>query len=164
MAAGLRLGYPQRMHTAIDGSAVPSSLSLLSSSPLPAVTPAPSATGTETVLVVDDEPMVRELVHVMLEQRGYRVLVAGNGPEALRIGEGHHGPIDLLVSDVVMPEMRGPEVAARLAAARPGLKLLYMSGYTADAIDFGKGAIPFLDKPFTSDLLATKVREALDTV
>ena len=122
--------------------------------------------GTETVLLVEDEEMVRQMVHEILQLSGYQVLVAGNGSEALLFCERHKSAIDLMITDVVMPQMSGRELAERFAAVRPEVRVLYMSGYTDDAIvhhgvlDVG---IPFLEKPFTPNALARKVREVLDT-
>jgi PAS domain S-box-containing protein len=119
---------------------------------------------TETVLVVEDEEGVRHLTHTFLEQRGYRVLEARNGAEALQVAAGHTGPIHLLVTDIVMPGMRGRELAEKLSSARPGMKVLYVSGYTDGSIvengELGPGSA-FLEKPFSSDALARKVRQVL---
>jgi CheY-like chemotaxis protein len=97
---------------------------------------------------------------------GYTVLAAGDGVEALAAVTGHAGPIDLVVTDVIMPRMSGPELAARLRARDPKIRLLYVSGYTADQLrrsqtDLGEDAT-LLPKPFTSDGLLRKVREVLD--
>lgn len=115
-----------------------------------------------TLLVVDDEDGVRALAREILEMNGYMVLVAGEGEEALRIAAEHRGPIDLLVSDILMPRMSGTQLFERLALARRDLKALYMSGYadekTAAAHRF---RAPLLLKPFTPDALLTAVRAAL---
>jgi signal transduction histidine kinase len=121
--------------------------------------------GKETVLLVEDEPGVRGLVHNTLKLHGYTVLEARHGIEALLTGAKHMGPIHLLLTDVVMPQMSGPEVAERLAAVRPGLKVLYMSGYPDHPIFSQTGVTAhaaFLPKPFTPNALAQKVREVLD--
>jgi PAS domain S-box-containing protein len=134
--------------------------------PRPAVAPdrTPAADeGTETVLLVEDEDVVRALARRVLEQRGYRVLESRNGHEAIGIAETHEGPIDLLLTDVVMPGLRGHEVADRVAATRPAIRVVYMSGYADDAL-LGRaagGGSHFLEKPFSGAALARKVREAL---
>ena len=121
--------------------------------------------GSETVLLVEDAPEVRGLARDILHQQGYTVLEAADGNEALRIGHEHGGPIHLLVTDVVMPQMGGRELADRLKAGRLETKILYVSGYTDDAI-LHQGAsdtgTAFLPKPFTASALAHKVREVLD--
>jgi two-component system, cell cycle sensor histidine kinase and response regulator CckA len=121
--------------------------------------------GSETVLLVEDEKTIRTLAERILMRHGYTVLAAANGVEALRIAEAHGSRIDLLLTDVIMPGMNGRTLAQRLQARRPELPVLFMSGYTADAIRqygvFDPDAF-FLDKPFTPDLLADAVRNALD--
>jgi PAS domain S-box-containing protein len=118
----------------------------------------------EMVLLVEDEEMVREMTRQVLEMNGYNVLEASHGKEALLICAQHEGRIDLMVTDVVMPQMGGRELAECLAAARPETKVLFMSGYTDDAI-VRHGVlhenVNFLQKPFTPDALALKVREVL---
>jgi CheY-like chemotaxis protein len=121
--------------------------------------------GRETVLVVEDEASVRSVARTMLELHGYRVLEAGGGEEALRIGARPEGPVQLLLTDVVMPGMSGPEVAQRLSRVHPELKVLYMSGYTDEAIL--RHGVPelspaFVQKPFSAETLGWKVREVLD--
>jgi two-component system, cell cycle sensor histidine kinase and response regulator CckA len=122
--------------------------------------------GRETLLLVEDEPAIRTLVRDTLRQQGYTVLEARHGVEALMINARYLGSIQLLVTDVVMPQMSGSEVAERLMGERPDLKVLYMSGYTDDAIvHHGTSAgTAFLQKPFTPDTIVLKVREVLDTV
>ena len=121
--------------------------------------------GTETILLVEDQNPVRELVRRFLEMAGYRVLEAGGGPEALGISREHAGPIDLMVTDVVMPRMSGRELALQLASERPQMKVLYMSGHTEDAIvhhgvlDEG---VELLHKPFSQRDLLLRVRRILD--
>ncbi len=120
--------------------------------------------GAETVLLAEDEAELRDLVREILTEAGYTVLDAINGVRALEVSRLHEGPIDLLLTDVVMPEMGGRELAQRLASLRPGLKVLYMSGYTDDpemrqGIEESDAA--FLPKPFTPSTVAAKVREVL---
>ncbi|MGH7230704.1 MAG: ATP-binding protein, partial [Nitrospiraceae bacterium] len=131
---------------------------------LPAAGTAP--VGTETLLVVEDEPAIRALVRDTLCQQGYTVLEARHGLEALMAGARYLGQIHLLITDVVMPQMSGSDVAKRLVAERPHLKVLYMSGYTDDAIVHhgASDGTAFLQKPFTPDALVQKVREVLDAV
>jgi two-component system, cell cycle sensor histidine kinase and response regulator CckA len=122
--------------------------------------------GRETVLFVEDEVALRDLMHRVLTKGGYTVLVAGDGLEALALVQDHTRPIDLVVTDVIMPRMSGPELATRLRARDPEIRLLYVSGYTADQLrsaqtDLGADAT-LLPKPFTSDGLLRKVREVLD--
>jgi PAS domain S-box-containing protein len=128
--------------------------------------PAPRrVTGTETILVVEDEEALREVARRALDAAGYTVLVAGDGDEALLASERHAGTIHLLLTDVVMPRMSGKVLARRLTKTRPTLKILYVSGYTDNAIA-RHGVIDagthFLGKPFTSANLTRKVREVLD--
>jgi DNA-binding response OmpR family regulator len=121
--------------------------------------------GNETILLAEDEPAVRALARHVLQMHGYRVLEAGQGDKALEIAEGYKGTIHLLVTDVVMPVMGGRQLAERLAATRPGVNVLYLSGYTDDAvIQHGvlQAEMAFLQKPFGPSSLAAKVREVLD--
>jgi PAS domain S-box-containing protein len=125
----------------------------------------PQAHGTETILLVEDEATVRGVLRTMLVRSGFQVLEASRGSEALQIGQTHPGPIHLLVTDVVMPNMSGRQVAEGLAPIRPEMKVLYVSGYTDDEIvrhGVREAAAPFLQKPFTPQALAIKVREVLD--
>jgi len=121
--------------------------------------------GSETVLLVEDNDLVRKVSRRVLEQYGYRVLEAEDAHKALMISEQHQGLIELMVTDVVMPEMSGKELAERLKVLRPETKVLYMSGYTDNAV-VRRGVISkdvdFLEKPFTPDVLAEKVRQVLD--
>ena len=125
------------------------------------------ARGKETVLLVEDEPGVRGLVHETLRLQGYTVLEARHGIEALLTGAKHMGPIHLLLTDVVMPQMSGPEVADKLSSVRPEMKVLYMSGYPDHPV-FSQAKVKtgtdFLQKPFAPNQLAKKVREVLDGV
>lgn len=120
--------------------------------------------GTETVLLVEDEEMVRNMTKEILQESGYQVLEAQHGHEALLVAERHNGPIHLMLSDVVMPQMSGRELAEQLAPVRRDMKVLYMSGYTDDAIvhhgvlDAG---MAFIEKPFTPNALTRKLREVL---
>ncbi|MBI2156031.1 MAG: GAF domain-containing protein, partial [Candidatus Rokubacteria bacterium] len=121
--------------------------------------------GSETVLLVEDEDEVRELAREILEMAGYTVLEAPHGPDALRLCRHHQGPIHLLLSDVVMPQMSGRELARQLVALRPDTKVAYMSGYTDDALGHHGVLDPdvvLLPKPFTPDSLVAGVRRALD--
>lgn len=122
--------------------------------------------GTETILVLEDEPALRKLVQSLLGQQGYTILEAATSEQALRHCEAHDGTIHLLVTDVVMPGMSGRQLAERAVQCRPDLKVLYMSGYTADAIAHHgvlDAGVAFLQKPFSSESLLQKVREVLNT-
>ena len=122
-------------------------------------------TGTETILVVDDEEVLREVARRALEAAGYTVLVAGGGVEALHIARRHRGRIHLLLTDVVMPQVNGARLAEQLLRMRPTVQVLYMSGYTGDAV-IQRGVLAagthFLSKPFTALELTWRVREVLD--
>jgi CheY-like chemotaxis protein len=123
------------------------------------------ATGTETVLVAEDEDAVRRAAVRILESAGYRVLVAANGDAAVRLCEQHQDEIRLLLTDVVMPNMSGRELALRVRALIPGLTVLFMSGYADDAIVHHGVLDPgtrFIGKPFSVAELRRKVREVLD--
>jgi two-component system, cell cycle sensor histidine kinase and response regulator CckA len=126
--------------------------------------PAQLARGAETVLLVEDQDQLRTVIISVLTRSGYRVLEGRDGYEALRICEQHVGPIELLLTDVVMPQMNGRQLAERVVTMRPGIKVLYMSGYT-DGILVGQlsCAAAFLQKPFTGAVLTRKVRETLDS-
>jgi len=121
--------------------------------------------GSETVVVVEDEDSVRALIQYVLKDCGYTVLVARDGAEALRIAGQHGGRLDLLVTDVVLPRMSGREVAERLVGTHLGMKVLFVSGYTDDAVvrhGILDAEVAFLQKPFSPASLAAKVREVLD--
>jgi len=121
---------------------------------------------TETLLVVENETAIKTLVQMALERHGYVVLTAESGSEALSLAAAHQGPIDLLITDVVMPDLRGPELAKRLLEQRPELATLFMSGYMDDALGEETSAehVPadFIQKPFSPSALAARVREMLD--
>jgi len=118
----------------------------------------------ETVLVVEDEPSILIVEKTMLEELGYRVLAAGTADEALKLASEHAGRLRLVVTDVVMPKMNGRELATRLQSLYPDIKILFMSGYTADVIAH-RGVLDqgvnFIQKPFSMGSLAVKVRQAL---
>jgi CheY-like chemotaxis protein len=120
--------------------------------------------GSETILIAEDESMVRELTREILEARGYKVLEAKDGQEALEICKTHGGTIDLTLTDIVMPRMSGSEFAENVAAVRPDMKIVFMSGYSEEISKSGilRGGVHFIEKPFTSNALALKIREALD--
>jgi two-component system cell cycle sensor histidine kinase/response regulator CckA len=116
----------------------------------------------ETILLVDDEQSVRAIVLKILRRAHYNVLEAENGETALRIAEGHAGKIDLVVTDMYMPGLRGPEVVQRLALTRPGLRALFMSGYAdQDSRSGVPGGASFLNKPFSGQELASAVEKVL---
>ncbi len=125
-----------------------------------------SIRGSETVLLVEDAEALRKLANMFLRDSGYRVLTAADGTEALEVARSHSGPIHLLLTDVVMPGINGRVLGERLAPLQPGMKVLYMSGYT-DSFIAGHGVLEagthLLHKPFTQETLARKVREVLDS-
>ena len=127
--------------------------------------PLPRVARTEHILVVEDEEVVRQLVCAVLTEAGYEVLCAGTPSEALQLVRKHAGMIDLLVSDVVMPEMHGPALAHALAPMQPAMKVLFVSGYSeSDISDQGVigAGLEVLQKPFTQQRLVRKIREVLD--
>ena len=121
--------------------------------------------GKETILLVEDEPVLRELVREVLGQYDYHVIEAGSGVEALKAWDEHDGRIDLLLTDMVMPEgMSGSEVAAQLRKREPDLKVIFTSGYSAEVVgkDFSQGDVAFIAKPYLPPQLARLVRQCLD--
>jgi DNA-binding response OmpR family regulator len=121
--------------------------------------------GTETILLLEDEEMVRSLARRILKDQGYSVLEAGNGDEAIQTAGQYSGTIHLLLTDVVLPGDSGLTVATRLHDVRPDMRVLYVSGYTKDMNSLERileAGAPFLSKPFTPDMLTRKVRETLD--
>jgi len=132
-----------------------------------ATAPAPRGEldGSETVLVVEDQPELRQLLALMLGHRGYRVLTAGDAEGALAVAERHDGNVDLLLTDVVLPGPSGRELADRLLAERPGTRVIYMSGYTDEVVlrhGVEEGSLTFVQKPFDEKTLLGKVRQLLD--
>jgi CheY-like chemotaxis protein len=120
--------------------------------------------GSHTILVVEDEDAVRALVQEILADGGYRILEARNGAEGLEIARQHDGPIHLVVTDVMMPELSGPELVRRLRRERPGVPVLYISGYVGNhaLCDDAPGGAVFLRKPFNTVDLARTVRDMLE--
>ena len=124
----------------------------------------PIQNGSKIVLLVEDEHAVRDLAQRVLINHGYSVIEAQHGEEAVMLSELHQGSIDLLLTDVVMPEMSGRQLALKLEPLRPGMRVLYMSGYTDDTLlRYGvqENQVPFLQKPFTADALVAKVNKAI---
>lgn len=123
-----------------------------------------SEEGKKTILVVDDEPDIRKLVAAMVSQRGYAAITADSGEHAMKLYRNHHGPIELLITDVVQPGMSGPMLADKLAQMQPDLKVLYISGYDQThlvqkyVVEKGHA---LLAKPFSFDALCQKVEEVL---
>jgi CheY-like chemotaxis protein len=149
--------FPRAESAAVEQSAVPLSNGKLAGA-------APAAGGTETVLVVEDVHEIRTLITQVLELYGFRVLSAANGEEGLRRARQYEGPIDLVLTDIIMPGMTGKQMADQLLLERPGSKVLYTTGYSWEVIA-GHGAldqeIPCLSKPFTPSALLAKVRQVL---
>jgi len=134
--------------------------------PVAAAEAAPAGGVGRTVLVVEDEAAVRHVERRLLEAQGYRVLLADGGEAALAIVRAHEGPIDLLLTDVIMPEMNGREVAAAVQALRPELPVLFVSGHVGDALDRHGGLTPgarILNKPFSTRELAEAVKAAIES-
>jgi DNA-binding NtrC family response regulator len=125
----------------------------------------PLQRGSETVLLVEDEEVVLKITKLLLEENGYTVLPAGSGEEAIRLFTRYREPIHLLITDVVMPMLSGKDVADQIESVHPETKVLYMSGYTDDAIvhrGIVDADIQFIQKPFTERALTRKIREVLD--
>lgn len=122
----------------------------------------PAKPGDETILLVEDEDKVREVLRRILEKRGYYVLVAASGAEAIDLAAGSAEPIDLLLTDLTMPGLKGTEIAARLSADRPELRVLYMSGYRSGNLPARKEGPLCLQKPFSAEVLARAVRKVID--
>jgi len=125
----------------------------------------PPRRGQETILLVEDEQALREVTRRILAAAGYRVIVAANGPEALEAAGAHDGPIDLLLSDVVMPHMPGPQLAERLLAQRPTVRVLLMSGFAQPILDAGghlDDGVTLIEKPFSGPALLAKVAQILE--
>lgn len=127
--------------------------------------PHPPTQGPQTILLVEDEPLLRDITRQMLEQNGYLVLVADGPSEALQVARCHPDPVHLLLTDVVMPRMSGRELARKIAEIHPEARQLYMSGYTANVIAHHgvlETGVHFLQKPFSMKVLLTRIREVLD--
>ena len=121
--------------------------------------------GSETILLVEDNGPVRDLGYTLLTQKGYTVLKAENGTDALKRLASHNGPVHLLLTDMIMPGMNGQELFGKAAQIRPGLKVLYLSGYSDDLIAHHgilDASTAFIQKPFTVHTLAAKVRAAIE--
>ncbi len=127
----------------------------------------PAAQGAETILLVEDEPAIQQMAKAMLERLGYTVLTTTSPTEAIRLADAHAGDIDLLMTDVIMPEMNGRDLATDLLALYPDIKCLFMSGYAADVIaphGVLEPGVHFVQKPFSVDIVAARIREVLDGV
>ena len=121
--------------------------------------------GHETILLVEDHDTVRNMITMLLQQHGYNMLEASNGSEGVAVAENHRGTIHLVITDLVMPKLSGREMAGRLTALKPGLRVLFMSEYTEDVViqqGVASSMVDFLHKPFAIATLAQKVREILD--
>lgn len=121
--------------------------------------------GTETLLIVENEPAIRHLLQVALQKNGYSVLTAESGRKALELVRDHTGTIDLLITDVMMEDMDGPELVRQLAVLRPRTRTLFMSGYMDNALgEQGvlSANVNFIQKPFSPTVIAQKVRDILD--
>ena len=124
-----------------------------------ALSPTPGTPGTETLLIVENEAAIRNLLQMALQRSGYAVFAAESGGDALELVRRHDGPIDLVITDVVMPDMNGSELVRQLAFERPGIKILFMSGYLDDTLG-ELGVLPtdinFIQKPFSPRIMAQK--------
>lgn len=121
--------------------------------------------GDETILLAEDERNLLDVLRQLLESLGYTVLTAADGVAAVEVSERHSGPIDLFLSDLVMPGMDGRQAAVKISAARPGMAVLFMSGYTRDMMESGlprRSRCGFIAKPFSLELLARRIREVLE--
>jgi DNA-binding NtrC family response regulator len=121
--------------------------------------------GEETILLIEDDPRVRAAASRVLRSHGYRILDASNGATALALANAHRGEVELVLSDVVMPDANGPDVVARLRESQPDLRALFMSGYTSHAVlsnGLLEPGINLLQKPFTPEFLVKRVRQVLD--
>jgi two-component system cell cycle sensor histidine kinase/response regulator CckA len=127
------------------------------------VAPVTEDTGSETVLLVEDEDEVRKVLHQILIGKGYRVFQAGSGEEALAISRLHRGNVHLLLTDITMPRMKGTELATRLLIERPQTRVIFMSGYNEERLSGGESAWTCLQKPFSPLTLTQTVRAILDT-
>lgn len=126
---------------------------------------APTTGGGETVLVVEDEAAMREVTRRILHRNGYRVLLAANGHEAIDAVDSHPAHIDVLLTDVIMPQMLGKEVADRIRQVRPEVAVLFMSGYTQGVLDTQgvlEPGVNLIEKPFSESSLLIKLREVID--
>jgi CheY-like chemotaxis protein len=158
------LVYSEPDHGTVFKIYLPAVLEEAEPAPLEAATE-PLATATETVLLVEDEEQVRNLTRTMLARQGYRVLEAASGADALKLAREYQGPIHLLLTDIVMPQISGVELAREMYALRPETQVLFMSGYTDNAVveqQLLSGDRGFIHKPFTAAALNQKVRQTLD--
>jgi CheY-like chemotaxis protein len=131
----------------------------------PAVAPAPLRGGTETILIAEDNESVRNIIRISLERAGYKVIEATDGEEAIRTFTAHKDSIQLVLLDVVMPKKNGKEVFDQIKSIDPSVKVLFLSGYTADIVHrkgIRDGSIDFIPKPVSPDTILLKVREVLD--